>query len=126
MLWVEQRASWSLHFHIANTDTLKWITIWIYWWTNTNIPNWIYQLPSLNVWHNIIVTRNWNVFTTYLDWIQYAQWTNAVAPNQTYQWYIWKEYTDNRSINWTIDEVIFENKVRTQEEVTKYVHKLWL
>ncbi len=122
LLWVQQRTSWCIHYHIAKVWTTQWIIVSFYWSTATEIK--YTTLPTLNVRHNIILTRSWDVRTIYLDWNQVAQWTKSFSPSQSYQRYVWKEYTDTRYIDWTIDEVIFENTARTSAQVSEYATKI--
>ena len=124
LLWVEQRTSWCIHFHVVKSWTTQWIyTSFNNWWTTTFELQYK-TLPTLNVRHNIILTRSWNVRTIYFDWNQVVQWSYSFTPSQSYQRYVWKEYTDDRYIDWTIDEVIFENTARTSTQVSEYATKI--
>lgn len=120
-LWVERWTNWCIHFHVAYSSWNNFIAVAFGWINQEMRYNW---LPSLNTWHNMILTRNWNVWTLYLDWSQIAQKTQSFSVNQSYQWYVWKEYTDNRYINWTIDEVIFENRSWNATEISDYATKI--
>ena len=115
ILWSYEWDSTKMHFHWVN-----WITLAI---NSTNYSTWAYM--DTNAWNNIILTRSWNIRTIYKNWTQIYQNTiSATLSGWTYM--IWCWYTDDRHINWILDEVILENKAWSTEEVSKYVSQLWL
>lgn len=74
-------------------------------------------------YYNCIYTYNWSIVTGYIDWISVwsvsASWTwSPVTPNE---FNIWSRYDSTTfPVDAIIDEVIIENRVRSQSEIQKY------
>ena len=74
---------------------------------------------STNTWYNIWVTKSWTTYSIYVNGSLCNSWTSAnVTANHTL--YVWRTYSDDRFLNWYLDNVIFEDNTRTTTEISKY------
>jgi len=110
-----QWSSWCMHFNVNSSN----LEIAFYW---TSVPStWI--TVTTWTWYNIILTRSGNVWTLYTNWTQQFQTTIAYTLNSSMTWLVWNWYSNDRHINWVIDEVILENKAWTADEILNYYNR---
>lgn len=138
--------TWQYTWFICNYAWTSWNQDHKQWWrlssrfNNNNVLNfcrnasnawasgdiWYDNYTNINInwaWHNVVLARiSWN-FTLYLDWVavknanQYPGqkiWRNA----NIYFWF----NSDQNQLYWKcyLNDVIFENRGRTQNDVTAY------
>lgn len=118
LMWTAQWAWDVIHY----TVTPSWITF-NFWW-NMTISTGV--TPTVGSWANIVATRSSNTWTIYMNWTQIWQSSYSWTPNQSYQRYVGKCWSNDRYIDWVIDEVIFENVAWTSQEISDYVSWLWI
>jgi hypothetical protein len=105
---------WS--WQIAYWNTRPW-TPWIYIYQNN--VYWPYTPFNNGEWYHLCYTYDGaTAWTLYVNWVSVLTITTSDAPSST----IWvSRYKDlNRSINWYVSELIFEDKERSQSEVIAY------
>lgn len=118
LMWTAEWVTNVIHYMI----TPSWITF-NFWWVMTISTG---VTPTVGSWANIVATRSSNTWTIYMNWTQIWQSTYSWTPAQNYQRYVGKWYTNDRYIDWVIDEVIFENVAWTSQEISDYVSWLWI
>ncbi len=117
LLWVATWNSNAIHYQYS-TDAWAWLWILVSLFEAQSYATW--SLLSTQVWHHICLTRSWDDWAIYIDWVSARTFTKAWTPSQTDTWYVWKAYTDNRYFDGYLDEVILEDKARTAQEVADY------
>lgn len=120
ILWVQQwGSSGYIHFHRTSSNGIVC--------SFSNISSELTSggtQPTLNGRTHIVLTRSGNVWTLYINGVQKGQITNSMSISQNVTRYIGREYTDNRYVNGYIDEVIFENRARSLQDITDYRSKI--
>ena len=120
--WVYTKA---LEFAVQNK------TLFMFWWSQIN---W-----WLNQWLHVVRTWNKNTWEVkyYINW-EYKEWFNdSYSPrwkwtNSYEQWqYLFSSRGwNNNRMNWWMRELIIENKLRSDADITKYCNriknKLWI
>ena len=125
--WVDLHKWFELLLYTwISWETSACAEAYVRWWT-TNCLNYN-TTYTLNTWirYNVMMTRDWNIIKTYIDWVLRATRTYSWAGNIDMWWYginigtrtSWNNFI--RWVDWLIDEVIIENVARTAEQIKKY------
>jgi hypothetical protein len=89
---------------------------------DTTVSDW-----SVRDWnrHNLIATYDRQYLTFYVDWILIWQSAETISFSINNMW-IWWHYANSSglfSFTWYISNVIYENKIRTSQEVSDYYNQ---
>lgn len=142
-------SNWSIGFIVKTSSSIqqaiysKWISpsswrqLHVYIFTNgklkIDIPyivdNIVESATAVNDWnyHYIAITRSWNVWSMYVDWVLSSSATNASTQEEnTNQLTIWKDSTTpSQYLNWLLDEVKLYNRVLTAWEISAQATAYW-
>lgn len=123
-MWCKIAATWSQYILQCT-----WIDL-IYWFNSWQIEvydyyNWhayrttLKSSTPLNTWMLIWFTKNWSTVTTYYNWSKV--WTATFADYQLTLINLW--WTSSQWFNWSLNNIILENRVRTDAEMLDYFNK---
>lgn len=112
ILWCKEWSSWAMHINVTNNKLIEIAMVW-----HSAIS---YQTSmATDIWYNICITKSWTTYFIYINGTLWNSWTWwAISTNYTQ--YLWTSYTDNRYLDWYLDNVIIENKSRTAQEISDY------
>lgn len=105
--------NWTSSWQYAMQHTVPWwnyATAYTSWW------------PFQNVWKNICVVMNTGWIKIYMNWVLQGtssnlSWRMIWTPDASI-W--WRKHWNTNFFRWYISEFIWENKNRTEDEITKY------
>ena len=142
------RTSWNYTFlcwFYVGTDTMTYNTRvqWFYgypcsvynlggyYWIN-NADAWSprAQITNTSQWNLWTITWEWSAVKVYLNWSLEYTWTDSEYSNRfwgTHPWIViwWSDnpWSSADKFSWWISEVIYENKVRTAQEIADYYNQ---
>ena len=129
-LWYSRGGEFFNHSNIISIWTANWTNSFIIWgenntnkimiwgWTNDRNTGYV---PPLNTWINICVTHsNW-ALNVYVNWSLIYTWTVSytITSTATNIW-SWVQWSSWLKMIWLQSELILENKVRTDAEISNY------
>lgn len=111
--------NWSLGLQYHNSKTVIQTSDW-----SSSAAN--IQATVTDWWHNIIITQTGQTVKLYVDGV--LKWSKTNYPSQANAptwWSLWAKFgsTYSEKFNWYISEAIFENKVRTDQEIADYYNQ---
>ena len=122
---------WTNKTPIGFPPTWSWGAIYIninsasvnyrFWsWSSTTNYDVTTAWIEIDKWTNLIITHDSSFNRLYKDWLQIHQASSLPLANNASELNIWRLASSGNYFSWRIDEVIIENKTRTEAEVSKY------
>lgn len=115
----------GLWFQTDVADIGFYTTSWWVIYTFARDSSWSYTSPSditglsNNTWYHITQTWDWSILTNYINWTENANIALASLIDWTDFISIGRINTDERQIDWLIDEVWIWNRALTSTEVSE-------
>ena len=130
--WIKPTNFTAQHSHFHNfTNESSWRNIYIYslattWVIVIDVPyvkwNIISSIDWLTawVWNYVTVTRSWNTWSIYFNWVLKNSVTDSTTQQSTTSCRIGRVDSSSKYYLGWFDEVIVENRAWTATEVQKY------
>lgn len=120
--------TWPNNWWIIQTDWSDWTKCTFYsfdWWASS-LTSWTWFFEA-NKWIRYVFVRNSTWIFMYKNWVLFSSNTSTARNmNNPFPLLIW-QVQNWQWTNWTIDEVILENRWWTTQEIIKdYTFSKWL
>ena len=130
--YMPNHSSWYYIITIHEVD--NYLCWWYYSWSDYNIhpmnfrdTSWwsptIWPTTQANKWYNVVITNDGTTKKAYVDGVLYAtENISSTTSTVSIDTRIWsaEKYNYDSYFNWNISAVIFEDKIRTAQEVLDY------